>query len=158
MSKEKITIDVEIIKAALRNSDSFEGAALEVPNSVSAEDLRVRKPIYGIVINPINKKAPLKRSKSVALPGSYVAIKEIIVTSISAEEDDNFVVVNGSYKIREKSNDLITLKDAYFKDADDARQVCKVVTSLNLERLLELRDEIDKEVEFLRQQEENGNF
>ena len=154
MAKEEIKLEVKVnieaVKSALRNSEKIEEAALEVP-AVNPTKLTLRSRIYGIEFNPIS---PEKKIKHLTLPtlGSYPAIREIIVDSLAADVKEGYITVNGNIDIPEEGNRLINIKDAYFTTEEDAREVCKAIAMINLDRVREIKKLVEKEEVTLQEQ------
>lgn len=160
MAKDEIKVEVkmnmEAVKSALRNAENIQEAALEVP-AVNPLKLNLKSRIYGVDLNPISPKS---NSKKLELPtlGSYPAIREIVVDSLSTNVKEGYITVNGTVDIPEDGNRLIHVEDAYFKTEEDAREVCKAIAMVNLDRVREIIELAKKEEATLQGQLKDNKF
>ena len=154
--KIEVRVNVDVIKAALRNSDTIEMAALEVP-VVNPRNLTLDSTIYAVELRPITKEKDLK---GVSMPtlGNYAAVREVVVESLSKGNRDGFITINGVIDISETEGRVIGIKDAYFENAEDAREVAKAITHVNLERVQQIKKIILAEEAYLREQKENNRY
>lgn len=147
-----ITIDPERIRAAAVNASRVSDVALEISTG-DPRDLSIDEQIFGLELLPVNDKA--KAGPNTAM---YVAVKPIIVETLSGRAKPGFITVNGTIDIPKEPGRLQKIEDCFFSNQIDARAVCRVITEVELERSLDRQLTEKENSDFLTEQLKNDRF
>lgn len=153
MNKE-IKVNVEAVKSALLNAKDVFGAEIRGVEVVDPRKLTIESRFYGIEVNPIPTE---EDHKDLPLENNYVAIKEHVVNSIAIVKDDT-VTVNGNIDLPKNNSGVVKVRDLYFTNQEDAKEVCVAVTEVYLDRLMRMQTVIKKETDYLANQLEKQEF
>lgn len=153
---EVLGVNADIIKAALRNAENIEEAAIEVA-VVNPLNISLKSRIYAVSLKPITRSRSVKMR---ALPtlGQYASVQEVLVESLATGVKDGYVTVNGTINIPETDGKVMGIRDAYFGSPEDAREVARAITAINLERVRELKEILAAEEAMLVEQEKEDRF
>lgn len=158
MKKERIIdVDVKInldaVHAAASNAARVRDVALEVP-VVDPKDLSIEDQIFGLTLLPVNDNA----KKSNPDTAVYPAVQAILVDTLSGRAKPGFITVNGTIDIAKEAGRVNKLEECFFVNQADAKAVCRIITEVELDRLLE-RIKIEQDnADFLQKQLTDDRF
>lgn len=159
MKKEEKTINIDItiskeaIKNAANNAKRIMDIALEIP-VVDPRDLSIDEQIFGIELKPTDDKV----TKVTPDTSVHVAVLPIIVDTLSGRAKPGYITVNGTIDIPKESGKVIKLEDCYFANQADAKEVCRAITEVELDRALDREKTEHLNAEFLRKQLTDDRF
>ena len=149
-----VTINVEAVASAARNSDSLEETALEV-ETINPMKLTLEQNIYALKTVPINDKVKGKRKE---FAPKTVGIKTIFVTGLASSLKEGCITINGSLDVPKAGHRVVKLEECLFDSEDNARAVARVIAEVELERATAIFDEAEETVNFIKKQIEDDRF
>lgn len=148
-----VTISRDAVKNAANNAKRIMDIALEIP-VVDPRDLSVDEQIFGIELKPTDDKV----TKVTPDTSVHVAVLPIIVDTLSGRAKPGYITVNGTIDIPRESGKVIKLEDCYFANQADAREVCRAITEVELDRSIDRETREHKNGEFLKKQLADDRF
>lgn len=147
------TINIEAVRAGMSNANRLEDVALSIP-VVDPKNLTIDSKIYGFEIVPINDQIKELKNDD----AKCVARKEILVENLSKTLKPGFITVNGNYDLPMEGGTVVKLSQCYVANKEDAIEIARIATEVELDRAEEVLASKQKEVDFLREQLENDRF
>jgi hypothetical protein len=126
----EVNFTIELIRTAVKKSETLTGILL--PSVVDPLAITGESVIYGIVLNP-----PDDNAKDVPSSIVYPAIRTVIVDTIQTRVKPGYVVINGTIDLPKEDKGFSNLEDAYFEDEEDARNICRTIADVEIERSLD---------------------
>jgi hypothetical protein len=156
--REGVSIDLEInidaIRAAASNSTSMRDITIEVP-VVDPKTLCCDEQIFGIVLQPINKK---EQNKLGPATGMYCAVNPVIIDVLNSRAKPGFIQVNGTIDLPKEAGRINSLTQCYFTSNKVAKAVCRVITEVEADRSLARQAQEKLTSDFLLGQLNDDNF
>lgn len=154
MSKEKrdvlnITVNLEAISNAARNADKLEDLALEI-DTINPRKITLEQEIFTLKSVPANDKKSKGKKKDYT--PMVVGIKSIVVESLSTTVKENHITINGVLDVPKSGHRVVKLEECLFESEDNAREVARVLTEIELEKATTIRDEAQEAVDFIQKQ------
>jgi hypothetical protein len=147
-----LILNIEAVKAAASNANRIQDVALEVP-IVDPRDLSCEDQIFGITLQPIKKGTKVTPDTAV-----HTAIQPIVVETLSNKAKPGCITVNGIYDLPKENGRVTGLDNCYFTDLETAKQVCEVITEVELERSLQRQIDEKANSDFYEEQLKNRRF
>ena len=151
---EKVSVNAEAIRAAVRNCKDLKTVAFEIP-VVDPKTLTLDSEIYKIaylaLVSPGKKATPDS--------SQYCVIQPITVETLSTKgADKGCINVNGLYDLSREAGKVVSLDKCYVSDKEVAIAICEVITLVQLERVEERQEEIDYQKKFWKEQIEKKHY
>jgi hypothetical protein len=147
---KKSSVNIKAISSAARNADNLDDLALEL-DTINPMKLHLRKELFMLKSVLVNDKDRGKGKKRDFSP-RCIGIKGMIVTSLCDTVKPGYVTINSSVDIPESGHRVLKLEECLFDNEEDARAVGIVLTEIELEKAIAMRDEAQAAVDFIENQ------
>ena len=167
---DKLKIKIKINESDFRNESDITKVKIALP-MVNPMGIALKSELYTIESNPVTQKALVERKddkiKSVIpvnglVDLKYFAINRHRVSALSITEVDGkeYVVINGGeIKLQVSgSSERGTIENIYFTDFEDVKEVCRVATKVELDKIKHVLSEVKNVESFLQKQAESDTF
>lgn len=149
-----VSVNVEAIANAARNADNLDNLALEI-ETVNPKKITLEQELFTLKSVPWNDK--LKGKKKDNAP-RVVGIKSIVVDSLSTTAKADHITINGTLDVPKSGHRVVKLEECLFSTEDDARAVARVLTEIELEKVVTIRDEAQEAIDSIEKQLEDDRF
>jgi hypothetical protein len=147
------TINIEAVRSAAMNAANLSDVAFQIP-VVNPKELTMDSNIFGFEVVPVDDQIKELKNDDV----KCVAIKEITVDNLSKTVRPGSITVNGTYDLPLESGDVVQLQNAYVAKKEDAIEIARVVTEIELDRAVKVMETAQKVVDFLKEQLDADRF
>ena len=152
MSKEnanvefRLGITVEAIRSAAKNASDIQEVVLDVP-CINPLELNIDSEIYGLKVVPV-----IDGEKSKPSTLCTIGVIKTNVDTLSGTVKPGYVTINSSLDIPKEMGRTNHLKDIYFANKEDARQVALVFVEDQYNRSQDAVKAAEKTRDFLKEQ------
>lgn len=152
MSKEnsnveiRLDIKVEAIRSAAKNASDIQEVVLDVP-CVNPRELHIDSQIFGLKVVPVVDTEKAKPSTLCT-----VGVIKTNVDTLSGTVKEGYVTINSNIDIPKEIGRTNQLKDIYFENEEDARQVALVFIEDQYQRAEDAVVAAKKTRDFLKEQ------
>ena len=166
---DKIKVKIKMQESDFLSDSDITKVKITLP-MVDPRTITLESELYTISSNPVTEKVMVEKRddkiKSITpikslVDSKYFAINRHPVSAISIDTRDNdkYVTVNGEIHLKVGgSSERGTIENMFFTDFEDVKEVCRIATKVELDKIKQVKSEIRKVEDFLQRQSDSNTF